>query len=229
MEITARSFTTNMIPIHELKYLGLSDAWPQSAIPQALNISMWTIPFEVFSYIILTPLLISSSSTIVKIAMTLFGIWLFVNLGTIDENFKYDLIRVLCYYMIGATSYILLTRQDKFSIFAFVFSWITVIIFDFDNSGNFIVNILLFMIVFCIFFFKCIFNNQSNIPDITYGLYLYAWPVTQICTQFTQNINHGFILSIAILISTSTISWYFLEKKIMAIKSNLSKGKNKHV
>lgn len=72
------------------------------------------------------------------------------------------------------------------------------------------------------FLFKNIFNNKLNMPDITYGLYLYAWPVTQICTQFTQNINYGFILSIAILTSISTISWYFLEKKIMAIKSKLA-------
>ena len=60
-----------------------------------------------------------------------------------------------------------------------------------------------------------------KLPDISYGVYLYAFPINKIILYYTPNIN--VYLSMLIVLFSSIIaglfSWYLIERPFMALKS----------
>ena len=58
-----------------------------------------------------------------------------------------------------------------------------------------------------------------KMPDISYGIYLYAWPVTQLLLWFDVAHSYPVLLLITVLISAGTgiLSWYLVEKPMLAL------------
>ena len=92
----------------------------------------------------------------------------------------------------------------------------------YDNSFLYYIEPLAFSaaIVGIAYFCKP-FNILRKYDNISYGLYLYHFPVIQILVQYRlhqYNIYITFILAILITIILALISWYLLEKPMLKIK-----------
>lgn len=65
--------------------------------------------------------------------------------------------------------------------------------------------------------------------DISYGVYLYAWPVEILIIKYYPQINLYFMMSLIILVTflLGYISWYFVEKPFIELKKQLDLTINK--
>jgi peptidoglycan/LPS O-acetylase OafA/YrhL len=63
------------------------------------------------------------------------------------------------------------------------------------------------------------------IPDLSYGLYLWSFPMQQYCAQLLLP-THGFVptffASLALSIAASIVSWYLIEKPSFRIRDRLT-------
>jgi peptidoglycan/LPS O-acetylase OafA/YrhL len=65
--------------------------------------------------------------------------------------------------------------------------------------------------------------------DISYGLYLYAWPIGTLLIWYWPQMNifaHG-LLTLAGSVALGYASWHLLEKRCMALKSRFGKGRTR--
>lgn len=209
----------NIIPFDSVD-VSMSGAWSGSAQPNALNNSLWTIPFEIFCYIIIIPLLLSNTKYKPR-TFLLFVISIFIYLkllGAISfSHISLDLLRVLIYFGIGVTTY-LIVKEKKINIY---FLFFCSILFLFE--GNIKETILGYLIVLSILYFgfyvKTIFTIKN---DYSYGLYIYAWPISQAVNGGgIQNIYNALIITFVCLLFISWISWKYLEKPALKLKNKI--------
>jgi peptidoglycan/LPS O-acetylase OafA/YrhL len=60
---------------------------------------------------------------------------------------------------------------------------------------------------------------HTKIPDISYGMYVYGWPVQQLCLWFLHpNPWILFLLSSVISMFMGALSWHFVERPMLALK-----------
>jgi peptidoglycan/LPS O-acetylase OafA/YrhL len=59
----------------------------------------------------------------------------------------------------------------------------------------------------------------AKVPDISYGMYVYGWPVQQLCIWFLHpNPWLLFMLSSVISMFMGALSWHFVERPMLALK-----------
>ncbi len=61
----------------------------------------------------------------------------------------------------------------------------------------------------------------NKLPDVSYGIYLYAWPITKVIYQEWPNINVFLCMAITLFISIlfGMVSWHVIEKPFIKLKS----------
>ena len=71
-----------------------------------------------------------------------------------------------------------------------------------------------------------LFLKFNQFPDISYGIYLYAWPINKILYWYFPNINIYFAIIIVFVFSLSMglISWNLIEKHFLLLKKYLKKS-----
>ena len=64
------------------------------------------------------------------------------------------------------------------------------------------------------------FSTFNKIPDFSYGLYLYAWPITKIIYWYFPNTGMYtcMIATLIFSIASGVCSWYVIEKQFMRLK-----------
>lgn len=64
------------------------------------------------------------------------------------------------------------------------------------------------------------FNKFNRFPDVSYGLYLYAWPVQQLIISRVPGITPAalFVSAAAVSICAGILSWYAIEKPALKFK-----------
>lgn len=67
-------------------------------------------------------------------------------------------------------------------------------------------------------------HSFNTLPDVSYGIYLYAWPVNKIVLWYYPHINLALaILTVFILsVIAGSISWYAVERPFMRIKNRIT-------
>jgi peptidoglycan/LPS O-acetylase OafA/YrhL len=71
--------------------------------------------------------------------------------------------------------------------------------------------------------FKCSFlSSIGKYNDLSYGVYLYAWPVQSLFVQYVPELKSTLISVITIVLVTiiSYFSWNFIEKPFLKLKKN---------
>jgi peptidoglycan/LPS O-acetylase OafA/YrhL len=71
--------------------------------------------------------------------------------------------------------------------------------------------------------------NLAAHGDLSYGTYLYAFPVTQVWVQVLQPVSPWvvFVLSLATVLPLAWMSWHVLEQNALRLKGHLSRRKPK--
>jgi peptidoglycan/LPS O-acetylase OafA/YrhL len=99
-----------------------------------------------------------------------------------------------------------------------------IIIFFFDYSFLYYIEPLIFSAIIVGIAYYCKpLNFLQRYDNISYGLYLYHFPVIQVLVQYKlhqHNIYITFIFALIITILLAIISWYIIEKPMLQRKVN---------
>ncbi len=184
--------------------------------PFQYNGSIWTIPFEIFCYIIIVPLFLSNNKFTMKkyFLLFVFGLIFLKGLGTFSMNhISLDLLRVIVYFSLGVSVYMIIVRKKN--NYFFIASLFVLIYFE-KSFGEIVLGYTIITILFFGFYLK---NTIKLKDDYSYGIYLYAWPISLAVRGVgIYNIYLGLFVAFVVLMLTSYLSWTYLEKPFLNMK-----------
>lgn len=196
-----------------------------------VNGSLWTLPLEFSLYIFLFILgfigIYRKKITIVILFLIfLFLYWFY---RPLLENIQIPFIGngLLVYIPIGffLAGMLYYLYRDKiilnWPIFVFLFFlWIVLI------KSQYLILISLFVIPYFVIFIASIVNKKLNSfgknMDLSYGIYIIAFPIQQlIIYEFNNTIDPLllFILSLLLIIPLAAVSWFIIEKPALSLKN----------
>jgi peptidoglycan/LPS O-acetylase OafA/YrhL len=193
---------------------------------KAINGSLWTLPVEARCYLLLAVVSLFAIfkkkliSNLFIVALFIFSYFYFDMLPLISVNPKWA--RPAMFFLIGVFFYI---NRGKVPIdYRLAFVALVAIGFSFGKQW--------FIYVFPIFFVYLIFylvyatkylNTDKKIGDVSYGIYIYAWPVQQMVASLFPHftpIRNTFVSTI-IVFTLAYLSWHILEKPVLSLKKTL--------
>ena len=216
-----------------LRLNGTAEVFAGSAYP-ALNGAMWSIPYEFKCYLLVLACglsgLLNRRQAWLALFLTCTAVHITNRLGIL--NIPFDLyFRCAMAFTAGGCFY--LYRNEipwKTNI-----AWLGLLIF----AGLLFIKPLAEPAL-CIFFGYAIlhyaatgaaFLKFNQLPDVSYGVYLYAWPINKIILWHfpAMNVYAAMITVFILSIIAGTISWYAIEKPFMRFKTLIPKNPAKPV
>lgn len=179
------------------------------------NGSLWTIPYEVYCYALLLVAGVATQRPSIVLALGIFGYFLisgaqlgnivlayfglFFAAGSLLQAFPYlrKLLPTLLFLVIGYA--LVLTDQTKLGL-AFVVPPLTIAIGSRSWPG---------------------LRDVSTLGDLSYGIYIYAWPVQQIGVALLgRQTSYLALLSITIpvTLALAAASWHLVEREALRFK-----------
>ncbi len=192
----------------------------------AFNASLWTVALEIKLYFSLGILLGLGIFKSKKLSIVICLLVIFVCFITVafNQELSFNLKRhlnLIGIFYLGAFTYSAsLSNRAVQSIF--LASFIFFVIFSVFNIQQFN-PFPLCLVSMCMLVFFTGFTKKVQVhlnTDISYGLYIYAFPVQQTIFMFSDNNSPLFFLlkSLALTLPFAIASWYCIEKKFIKLK-----------
>ncbi|WP_353718810.1 acyltransferase [Dyadobacter sp. 676] len=208
--------------------------------PAPINGSIWTLPYEMLFYIcvpLFSPILFKTKlrSLVTGIAITLAVYWMLTNQEVARmyspkvNMYRGSLVLFLAFFMSGSFFYCyhenIRFRKDYFWIISLVY---IIVIASRDIILIKLLNpFLLGYMVFCLAFWPSPLNTFGKNRDLSYGIYIYAYPI-QVMVIYYFNIQSAwFSLAITLLLvmPLAMFSWNFIEKPALKLRHMLKTPK----
>ncbi len=222
------SFVWRLTTLHSYPNT-LPGVFISNPIPNNVNSPVWTLPGELMFYICVlflgAVLLIikkgaKSLITIVPLAIAVFAfVWGVDWLS--GDNWHFISWAIL--FLLGMACYFL---RSKIVLNIPVFIGMVIIfllLFHFrvwfiDVAFNVV---LMYGILTFAYHPKFQIKNFHKIGDLSYGLYIYAMPIQQLVVQKFALLNpfSNFFVSYAMVLPVAALSWHFMEKPILKLKT----------
>jgi len=195
-----------------------------------INGSLWTLTVEVRCYLMLAFLgLIGfrlnklTANTLLAVTF-LVGLLSFSSIPLLGENAKWA--RPALYFLIGASLFVNRDRvllDYRIALFALILAYLS---FGKDWF-NFTFPLALTYLIFYAAYATRYLQTDEKLGDISYGIYIYAWPTQQMVAQIFPDQTPYFntLVSSVIVIAAAYISWHYLEKPILGYKETLLRKK----
>lgn len=246
---TNYEFYAYFVNLTGLIHYVLPGVFENNPFPATVNGSLWTVPFEIGCYAIMSAFIITgvlnkkgsalTLSTIIMayIALTYSpGFHLLDHLGdrlhTAMNHFFADRGNILyCYFITGSLFY-LFRYSIPFHFALFVFSLLLFAAAAF-NLFDCVPQIVERFLLMAILVYALVYVGLIKIPplpiyhhgDYSYGVYLYGYPIQQaIVTSFpsmTSPLLH-FAISLPLVTLVAMFSWHFIEKPILQLRKKFS-------
>jgi peptidoglycan/LPS O-acetylase OafA/YrhL len=228
--------------IYNISHLSLQGVFETNP-NQAVNGSLWTLQYEFTCYNFIA-LIIFFFKSIDKIkpylivCLYVLIISFRIYLGERYFWFNYSssflagmnimyLYEWMIYFMSGMILYLFGMKYNcMFLTLGIILSLYTILLFfDQINFARITIYFLIPLIVFVIAFKVPQISELSKYGDISYGMYIYAYPIQQLILHYNHKITIELfvVLSILFTIPFAMLSWHFIEKKSLKFKTVLSK------
>jgi peptidoglycan/LPS O-acetylase OafA/YrhL len=183
-----------------------------------VNGAMWTITFEFFCYLLVLLLGVCGIFKCPNLWLLLTAallIPLFFPLHTNHDSLN-QIVRLTAVFFVGGCFYLFresINFRPRIAIFASLCLGIFWGVSTAHVEGAFVVfgGYLMFYLIQIPF--------SVTFPDVSYGIYLYGWPVESLWIWY----RHGhpsvtFIVSAVICFSLGWLSWHFIERPMLSLK-----------
>lgn len=196
----------------------------------AINGSLWTMPYEIRMYAILAILWVVSKY--IKIArLKVFEVLIvtsFVMMGIIFIiqhvyfSTQWHFTRLFLMFFSGAVYYVL---KDHIRLSPAIFGvFLSALIFSAMVNKQFFLLVYILTIAYILFYLAYIpagyIRKYNQVGDYSYGVYIYAFPVQQSVAAFIPGVSvlTMILISAFVTLLFAIISWHILEKRALGLK-----------
>ena len=205
---------------------------------RSVNGSLWTLPWEIRMYIVLIGLgvaltIVNRFNNKIKfleisiVAIALISFLMFMDYHSHEERhwFYYKFTKFLTAFFLGGSlfvfkKYIILNKRLSLLI-----AFILIISFMINEMVFFAVYMLLcpYLVLILAYLPKGFIRKYNQLGDISYGTYIYAWPIQQTLAISIIGISPYIMMIYAVPITfvLATFSWLYIEKPMMNLKKKL--------
>lgn len=196
-------------------------------IRNSVNGSLWTLTVEVRCYLLLAILGVlgffrNRVVSNIGIGILLFiGVFYYSEIPLIGSNPRWS--RLGLFFLIGACLYInrdkvIMDKKIALAAAVAMFSSFGKDWFDYVFPISFS-----YLIFYCAYATKQVSSIDRKFGDISYGLYIYAWPIQQaIAHSFPDgNAYTNMALSTLVVSVIAYLSWHFIESPILSKKQQV--------
>lgn len=189
------------------------------------NGSLWTLRYEIIMYIITGIFTISFFRDKKSILYIIFMIFFLLFIFTLndDKSAITNISRLGSYFFIGAllSNYSVL-KMNKYILFSILFISSILYFILAGLKSIFIFIIIIGLIKYSLDYIKEKEKNKIKINfDISYGLYIYAFPIQQFLIKYISfdNVYIYFVSSLIITTIIAFLSWTVIESKSLKLKN----------
>jgi len=194
--------------------------------PFEWSASLWTLRYEAIAYVgtaILAAVGISRSRTAMLALFVLsVSLFLFVRLEFIHlPDLVLHLTRFATTYLLGAVLYCYRNQVRLSWLLGAGLVAVALLFGPVMAPFEIMINFVLAAVLLLIGFAKIPGRKMiSKMPDASYGVYIWQWPVMQILWHFdiARDPFSTMFIAIPITIAVGLLSWYGLEKPVLALK-----------
>lgn len=224
------TYIPNNLSLYSLQYQ-INGIFDNNPYKSAINGSLWTIPYEFTLYILVSLFFFIKKNKLVyrTILIILIIVLYFANLFYIDNlslvnyrviNGKF-MSNLALYFILGSLMASFEFKSNlikKILLITGIFFLFLSLIFNVFIYFQFII-LALIVIPFALFSTKYINNIGNKIGDLSYGIYIFAFPVQQtLMYYFRFNYLQLMFYSLIITIILSYFSWHLIEKRALELK-----------
>ncbi len=202
--------------------------------PEAVNGSLWTLPWEIRMYSILGAVGLFSllfgvntrtrllHQTVVALGIAAIAATCINHYWPFIENKSHGHgLRLLAFFFIGGAFYVLRNRIKLGHQQAAVYALALALNLDGDRMFYLLYVLLLpYLILYLAYIPKGPLRLFNKLGDYSYGLYIYAFPVQQIIASLRPDVGvwEMFFTATAVTLALAVASWYLLEKPMLRQK-----------
>ena len=197
-------------------------------IPESANGSLWTIPIEIRCYLALMVvgvLGLMRKTLLLPIAFVAFAVWFFFLFKTgYDQPIRMNLQMAVVFFC-AAAMYQLRSKWLPHRHLAWLLTWSATLSLWFGGMPE--IAYTLGLPVMTVLFGTGslpVLRRTGRFGDVSYGLYIYAYPVQQTVVWLSDNkLPFGWSLALVTIITTvlAWLSWTLIEKPALQLKSRL--------
>lgn len=211
----------------------LPSVFLESKYRPTVNAPLWSLPYEIWCYLILAFLAIVTSA---RQNVTLFSIVVVS-------------ILIICYgvfatnYVLGTSQYAILLDKEAYRLAAMFLLGVAAYLFkDYIKLSHWIVAIILIVIIlsssyrpifvtftyvalaYLTFYFAYVpsghIRQYNKLGDYSYGVYIFGYPTQQALGQVLPNLSLVlfFLISFLITLMLAVTSWHCIEKKVLSYR-----------
>jgi peptidoglycan/LPS O-acetylase OafA/YrhL len=216
----------NMILITGIQY-DLPGVFVNNPYPMSVNGSLWTLPIELRMYFLVAVLGLMSILKDKKIFNLFFIIICLVYAQSSNNNFflMHDLrsAHLALLFILGAFIYV---NRDAIPLNFLTLVGLGILVFF---TRNYSFTLFVKSIWFAYFVLLLALHPKLRLPsidhfgDISYGLYIYAFPVQQTFAYLLPSLQplNMFIYSLLLTALLAILSWFLIEKPSLRLKGKL--------
>ncbi len=216
-----------------------------------MNGSLWTVPFEIACYVVLTVIIVARGMryplAIVGLVALYYAIGSILPVRSFDGPRAVSSLLDLLYqsnvnnlagaalvpvFLMGCCAY-LLRYRIPFSPILFTAVLTVFVGLSWRGDRDLETAVVFQMLVCPLIVYATIFVGTSDIrlPDVlrkndySYGIYLYGWPIQQSIIKIGpvgQGPMLNFALTMPLLVAFACLSWHLVEKPVLKLRHNLS-------
>lgn len=213
--------------------------------PRSVDSSLWTIRYEMVCYVMVALIgmvqMYRKPETIMGLAVVVYALYFanghnMIHLGELGQLFY-----LMTYFLVGMLFYI--KRESvPYSFHYFLISigvMVTAVSADLwlahlhphAETPHFLRWVMPFVSGYALFYLafskRIKLHHFAKYGDVSYGIYIYAFPVQQLVVHYTHNSLSPpvhFLVSMCFILPCAALSWYLVEQPFLRLKG---KGKAK--